>query len=340
MRAYQILDGTGLERLRLTEMPKPEPREHEILIKVKAVSLNYRDIMTLAGTYMPAKHGIIPLSDGAGEVVAVGENVTRFQVGDRVVGCFFPKWMHGNATPELLSLARGGGNVDGMAAEFVAMSEESAVHIPKQMSYEEAATLPCAALTAWCALIEEGGLQPGERVLALGTGGVSVFAMQFALLAGAEVIVTSSSDNKLNRAADLGAHHGINYRSYSEWDEEVLRLTGGQGVDHVVEVGGAGTLNKSLRAVKTGGLVSLIGVLAESGPPVNHGIMLGKKIRLHGIYVGSRSMFEAMITAMSLHKLQPVIGEEYLFEELPHAYTSMKNGSHFGKIVVSVDTDD
>ncbi len=339
MRAYQILDGIGLEKLRLTEMPEPEPKEHEILVKVKAVSLNYRDVMTLEGTYMPAKHGIIPLSDGTGEVVAAGANVSQFKVGDRVAGCFFPNWIHGTASREMLALARGGGEVDGMAAEFVAISEESAVHIPEQMSYEEASTLPCAGLTAWCALIEEGGLQPGERVLALGTGGVSVFAMQFALMAGAEVVITSSSDSKLKRAEELGAHHGINYRTCTEWDEEVLKLTSGKGVDHVVEVGGAGTLNRSLRAVKTGGLVSLIGVLAESGPPVNHAVMLGKKIRLNGIYVGSRSMFEAMISAMTLHKLKPVIGETYPFEELHQAYTSMHNGSHFGKIVVRVNAN-
>ena len=250
MEAYELHNQPGLDALTRVERPQPQPNATQVLVKIHAASLNYRDLLVAKGTYGSQKFKpIIPLSDGAGEVVAVGEWVTRFQVGDRVAGIFMQNYIAGELTPDKSHSALGG-SIDGVLAEFVVLNEQGLVLIPDHLSYEEAATLPCAAVTAWNALMVEGQLKAGETVLLLGTGGVSLFALQFAKAAGARVILTSSSDAKLERATQLGADVGINYTEIPNWEEKVLALTEHRGVDHVIEVGGSTTLTKSLRAVR------------------------------------------------------------------------------------------
>ncbi|MEX2286188.1 MAG: NAD(P)-dependent alcohol dehydrogenase [Planctomycetaceae bacterium] len=334
MKAYEI-QKFGFENLKLVERPQPEPATGEVLIRVRALSLNFRDLLILKGHYnarMPLPR--VPLSDGAGEVVAVGQGVTRVSVGDRVMGNFSQSWLDGEPT---LEKSRGalGGDVDGMATEFVALSQEGVVRVPAHLSDEEAATLPCAAVTAWNALVRQGNIKAGDTVLLLGTGGVSLFALQFARLFGARTIITSSSDEKLARARELGAHDTINYRSVPEWERRVLDLTGGRGVDHIVEVGGAGTLPKSLRAVRVGGCIALIGVLTGVGD-VNPLPIIMRSIQVRGVFVGSRTMFEEMNRAIELHRLKPVVDRVFDFDELPAALRYMESGAHFGKIVVRV----
>lgn len=316
-----------------TERPKPQPKFGEVLLKIKAVSLNYRDILITKGIYNPhLPLPLIPCSDGAGEVIEVGEGVTRFQPGDRVAGIFMQKWLAGNLTQQAAKSALGG-EIDGMLAEYVVLSEDGLVNIPPHLSDVEAATLPCAAVTAWHCLIE-AGLKPGETVLVMGTGGVSLFALQFAVMAGARVIATSSSDEKLERLKQLGASDVINYKSVPNWEKQVLALTEGVGVDYVVEVGGANTLAKSLAAVKMGGQISLIGVLAGVQAEVNPLPAVMKGVRVQGIFVGSRQMFEAMNRAISLNKLHPVCDRIFSFEEALLALQYMESGSHFGKISI------
>ena len=336
MRAWEIKDSFGIESLEITDKPEPEPGPGQVAVRVRAVSLNYRDLQVVKGQYdpkMPLPR--IPFSDGAGEVVAVGENVTRFQAGDRVAGIFMQEWVEGGVTPEKAASALGG-RIDGMLREYAVLNESGLVHVPEHLSYEEAATLPCAAVTAWNALVTQGGLSAGETVLLQGTGGVSIFALQIANMFGARAIVTSSSDEKLERAYSLGASDGINYRETPEWDEKVLELTGGRGVDYVVEVGGPGTLNKSLSAVRMGGYVAMIGVLTGGGGEITTASILRKSIRIQGIYVGSRTMFEAMNRAISLHGLKPVVDRVFDFEEAPDALRHMESGAHFGKICVRI----
>ncbi|GAC1401225.1 MAG: NAD(P)-dependent alcohol dehydrogenase [Pyrinomonadaceae bacterium] len=335
MKVFEI-QKFGVENLALAEREKPQPKANEVLIKMHAVSLNFRDLLMVKGQYNPRLPlPRIPVSDGAGEVVAVGENVTRVKTGDRVMGIFFQKWTDGKATPEKIRSGLGG-DVDGMLAEYVALDEEGVVHIPEHLSYEEAATLPCAALTAWNALFGEGNLQAGESVLVQGTGGVSLFALQFARLAGARVVATSSNDEKLKRAAELGASDGINYKTTPDWDKSVRQLTNAEGVDYVVEVGGAGTLPKSLNAVKMGGMVSLIGVLAGGASDINIFPILMKNIRVQGIYVGSRTLFEAMNRTIAVNELKPVVDKVFPFDEAVAALQHMESGAHFGKIVVAM----
>lgn len=335
MKVYEI-QKFGLENLVLTERAEPKPKANEVLIKMHTVSLNFRDLLMVKGQYNPRLPlPRIPVSDGAGEVVAVGENVTRAKVGDRVMGNFFQKWIDGKATPEKTRSGLGG-DVDGMLAEFVALDEEGIVRVPESLSYEEAACLPCAALTAWNALFGEGDLRAGETVLVQGTGGVSLFALQFARIAGARVIATSSSDEKLNRAKELGASEGINYKTMPDWDKSVRQLTNAEGVDYVVEVGGAGTLPKSLNAVKLGGTVSLIGVLAGGATDMNIFPILMKNIRVQGIYVGSRALFETMNRAVAVNKLKPVVDKIFPFDEAIAALQHMESGAHFGKIVIAI----
>jgi len=331
VRAFEIQDGFGFDALKLTERPRPSPGYGQVLVKLHAASLNYRDLLVVKGLYNPRMAlPRIPLSDGAGEVVALGEGVSRVKVGDRIAGAFMQKWIGGKLTPPKAQSALGGA-IDGVLAEYVVLDQEGLVPIPAHLSYEEAATLPCAAVTAWNALFEQGGLEAGDTVLVLGTGGVSLFALQFAKLAGARVIATSSSNEKLERARELGASDGINYKEMPDWDKRVRDLTGGAGADHVVEVGGAGTLNKSLGAVRMGGTISLIGVLAGAGE-VNPTYILMKSVRVQGIYVGSREMFEAMNRAITLHNLKPVVDRVFPFEEAHEALRYMESGSHFGKI--------
>jgi len=335
MRAFVFEDGFSLDALRLVERPEPKPGPRQALVRVRANSLNYRDLVIASGGYgRGLKLPLIPFSDGAGEVVDVGSEVTRVKPGERVAAIFMQTWLEGALTGEKSKSALGG-SVDGMLAEFVALDEDGLVPVPGHLSYQEAATLPCAAVTAWNALVVEGGIRAGDSVLVLGTGGVSLFALQIARVHGARVIATSSSDEKLGRAAALGASDGVNYRQSPEWARRVLELTGGAGVDHVVEVGGAGTLPQSFRAVRHGGRISLIGVLSEPGGQVDPRPLFVKAARLQGIYVGSREMFEAMNRAMALRQLHPVIDRVFPFAEAPIALRYMQTGSHFGKIVVN-----
>ncbi len=337
MKAYEIhSDKLGLDALVLTERPEPKPNFGQVLVKIHAASLNYRDLLVVKGAYgaKPSKP-IIPLSDGAGEVVALGEGVTRCQVGDRVAGIFMQKFISGELTPEKANSALGGA-IDGVLAEYVVFDEQGVVKIPDHLSYEEAATLPCAAVTAWNALVVEGQLKAGDTILLLGTGGVSIFGLQFGKITGAQVILTSSSDEKLNKAKQLGADIGINYKTTPNWDEEVWKLTNKRGVDLVVEVGGAGTLSKSLRSVRYNGRVPLIGVLTGTVGDVNTSLILHKHVRVQGIYVGSRDMFEAMNRAIAQHKLRPVIDRVFSFTEAKEALAYLESGSHFGKIVIQL----
>jgi NADPH:quinone reductase-like Zn-dependent oxidoreductase len=332
MKAYEI-QKFGLDGLVLVDRPQPELKAQQVLLKMRAVSLNYRDLMTLKGTYNPRMRlPQIPLSDGVGEVVAIGANVTRVKVGDRVANTFFEKWVTGDLTEEGAKSALGAGR-DGVFAEYVALNEDGVTHVPEHLTDEEGATLPCAALTSWAALIAYGKLKAGDSILAMGTGGVSLFALQFAKLSGARVIITSSSEEKLARARELGADDLINYKTTPDWEKEVLKLTNGRGVDHVVEVGGAGTFTKSLRAVRRGGAISLIGVLAGGGE-TNLMPILMNGLRVQGIFVGSREMFEAMNAAIGLHKLRPVVDKIFSFDDASAAYAMMEAGAHFGKICI------
>jgi NADPH:quinone reductase-like Zn-dependent oxidoreductase len=334
MKAYQIQTAAGIDGLTLLDLPVPKPGAGQVLIRVRATSLNYRDTAVVSGRYPGQILPMIPLSDGAGEVIEVGEAVTRVQVGARVAGIFFQDWIAGKLTREKIKSALGGA-IDGMLAEYVVLNQDGLVHLPAHLSYEEGATLPCAAVTAWQALVDRGRLTAGETVLLLGTGGVSIFALQFAKILGAKVIITSSSDEKLAQAKQLGADETINYKTFPNWDEKVYELTQQQGVDQVIEVGGAGTLEKSLRSTGVGGRISLIGVLGGAGD-VNHTQMLMKSIDVQGIYVGSREMFEAMNRAIALHQIKPMIDHVFPLTEAPEAYRHLLSGSHFGKVVIQL----
>jgi NADPH:quinone reductase-like Zn-dependent oxidoreductase len=336
MRAYEIREAVGVEGVVLNaERPTPEAGCGEIRIRVRAASLNYRDLMVAKGAYRGgSKPSVIPLSDGAGEVVAVGPDASRFKVGDRVAGAFFPDWTAGGIAAERVARALGGSS-DGMLAEYVVLPETGAIAFPEHLSFEEAATLPCAGLTAWNAVVETAGIKAGETVLLLGTGGVSLFALQFAKLHGARVLVTSSSDAKLARARELGADETINYRETPDWDKRVADLTGGRGVDLVVEVGGPGTLERSIRSTRIGGTVAMIGVVSGPGQ-IDPRQLISRAVRLQGLFVGSRDMFAAMNAAVAASRLRPVIDSVFPFERARDAYAHLQSGSHFGKVVVAV----
>jgi len=330
MKAYIIQN----QALTLSERPQPDPGPGQVLIQVKATALNYRDLIVLRGDYGGQKDGVIPMSDGAGEVVAVGDGVTRVAVGDRVAGTFFQNWIDGPIRRDVMASDLGGG-IDGMLAEYVVLDQKGVVQLPPHLSYAEGATLPCAAVTAWHGLMEKGQLQAGQTVLVLGTGGVSVFAMQFAKQRGARVIATSSSDAKLARMRELGADETINYNTTPDWEKQVYALTNKQGVDHVVEVGGPGTLEKSLQAVSYGGQVQLIGVLSGFGGEISPMPMLFKSVTINGIYVGSRAMFESMNRTLENAQLQPVIDRQFPFNEAAQAYGYLQQAKHLGKVVVT-----
>jgi 2-desacetyl-2-hydroxyethyl bacteriochlorophyllide A dehydrogenase len=335
MRSYSI-EQFGLENLRLINEPEPTPNANEILVRVRAVSLNYRDLMVVSGTYNPRMPlPAVPGSDCAGEVVAVGDDVEEWRVGDRVCSTVIPGWIGGGPSQEASKTAIGAGGARGVLSEYAVFHETAVVRAPKHLSYEEASTLPCAGLTAWHALSVSGKLREAETVLTLGTGGVSVFALQFAKQLGARVIIASSSDEKLERARELGADETVNYRETEDWDRKVLDLTGGLGVDHVVEVGGAGTLSRSVKSVQFGGHIALIGALAAAGD-FNLIPVFMKGIRMQGIFVGSREMFTEMNEFIEKADLKPVIDRQFGFDELKAALEEMRNGSHFGKIVVTV----
>lgn len=338
MKAYAIQDRFGLDALKPITLPDPEVGPGQILIRLHAASLNYRDWMMVSGQYNPKQPlPLVPLSDGAGEVAAVGEGVTRVKVGDRVAGTFTQAWVDGVYKPEYWRTSTLGGPLPGMLAEYALLSEQGVVVLPEYLSYEEGATLPCAAVTAWHGLFVAGNLQPGQTVLVQGTGGVSLFALQLARMAGAQVFVTSSSDAKLERAKALGAAGTINYNTTPEWGDAVKALTNGVGVDHIIEVGGAGTLPQSFRAVRDGGHIAVIGVLAAGAGDINPIPILLKALRLAGILVGSRQMFEDMNRALSGSGLKPVIDRVFAFEEAGQALVYLKSGSHFGKIVIRID---
>ncbi len=334
MRAYQLPQGTGIDALIKVDLPQPRPSARQVSIRVVACSLNFRDLAIALGTYrMPTKPHLVPLSDGAGEVVEIGAGVSRVKVGDRVAGCFFQRWIGGPPSADTHSSALGGG-IDGMLREYAVLEEDGVVKLPAHLSFEEGATLPCAAVTAWHALVEHARIVAGQTVLVQGTGGVSIFALQFARLMGAQVIVTSSSEEKLARARELGATHGINYKANPEWDKAVIDLSDG-GVDHVVEVGGPGTLARSLRAIRIGGKITLIGVLSGAAE-INPMLIFSRRANLQGISVGSLQMFEAMNRAIATSGLRPVIDKVLPFEDAPAAYRYLQSAQHLGKVVIRV----
>ncbi len=333
MRAYQ-LQATGIDALVKVDLPAPKPGPRQVLVKVAACSLNFRDLAIALGSYrMPTKPNLIPLSDGAGEVADVGAGVTRVKVGDRVAGCFFQRWIGGPPAADTHASALGGG-IDGMLRDYAVLEEDGVVKLPAHLSFEEGATLPCAAVTAWHALVEHARIVAGQTVLVQGTGGVSIFALQFARLMGAQVIVTSSSDQKLARAKQLGAAHSVNYKAVPEWEKAVVELSGA-GVDHVVEVGGPGTLARSLRAIRVGGKITLIGVLAGAAE-INPMLIFARRANLQGISVGSTQMFEAMNRAITASGLRPIIDKVFPFDEAPAAYRHLQSAQHFGKVVIRV----
>ena len=329
------LRAFGMEGLGWVERDIPRPGHGEVLVRMEAFSLNYRDLMVVQGRYNPKlKMPATPLSDGCGSVVDLGEGVTRFKTGQRVAACFMQGWVEGGIDDTKWKTALGAGP-KGVAAEYCVFHESGLVRVPDYLSAEDAATLPCAAVTAWNALFESGALKPGDTVLALGTGGVSIFATQFARLANARVLITSSSDDKIARARELGADAGVNYAATPDWDKAVRELTAGTGADQVIEVGGAGTLPRSMRAVRTGGTISLIGVLAE-GSEVNPAPILMRHLRVQGIFVGSRAMFENMLAAMTAVQMRPVIDRVFDFDELHAALAYMESGRHMGKICLKL----
>lgn len=336
MKCYELRETKGIDSLVLAERDQPVPGPDRVLVRIRAASLNFRDLAIVNGRYPAVKLPLIPFSDGCGEVIEIGVGVTRVKPGDRVAAIFMQDWIGGEGSA-VYSRSALGGAIDGMLAEYAVFHENGLVHIPQGLSFEEGATLPCAAVTAWNALVNSA-LRPGASVLVLGTGGVSVFALQFAKLAGARVVVTSSSGEKLRKARELGASDGVNYKVHPDWDRKVLDLTGGYGVDHVIEVGGAGTLARSMNAVRAGGRISLIGVLAGVTAEVNPMPILGKQIQIHGIFVGSREMFEAMNRAIALHELRPVVHHVFGFDKVRDAFRMLESGGHFGKIVVRVSS--
>jgi len=338
MRAYQIpKGGAGIESVVQAERPDPKPGHRQVLVKVKACSLNFRDLGIVRGTYrVPIRENVIPLSDDAGEVVAVGPGVIRVQVGDRVAGNFFQRWPGGESSPEVHGSALGGG-IDGMLAEYALLEEDGVVKVPPHLSFEEGATLPCAAVTAWHAMMEHAKLKAGDTILLQGTGGVSIFGLLFAHAMGIRAVITSSSDDKLARAKKLGAAFGINYKTTPDWEKAAMEFTGGAGVDHVVEVGGAATLTRSFHALRVGGKVSMIGGLSGGATELNPGLIFSRRANVQGISVGSTQMFLAMNRAIEANAIKPVIDKVFGFADVQAAYQHMASGAHFGKIVIRVE---
>jgi len=335
MKAIRLKGSGGLERLTAVEMDEPDaPREGEILVRLHASSLNYHDYLVALGT-IPTADGLIPLSDGAGVVERIGAGVTEFAVGDHVVSCFFPEWQTGEPVSSGFARTPGDG-LDGYAREWVVRPANWFTRAPKNYSHAEAATLTTAGLTAWRALVDDGPLRAGETVLTLGTGGVSMFALLFAKMMGALTIVTSSSDEKLARARTLGADHTINYRQHPNWADQVLDRTDGRGVDHVIEVGGPGTLPQSISACRIGGHIELIGVLTGFSGPIPTAALMARQVRLQGLIVGNRRQQIEMIRALDADDTKPVIDKTYLLQDLVEAFRYEASGAHFGKIGIEV----
>jgi|CXWL01.1.fsa_nt_gi NADPH:quinone reductase-like Zn-dependent oxidoreductase len=333
MRAWEI-DRFGVAELRLVDRPDPVPGPGQALVRFRAMSLNYRDVLMVEGKYNPRqKLPLVPCSDGAGVIEAIGPGVTRFAVGDRVLPNFAQGWLAGRETRDKMKTTLGG-PLDGTLREFGVFSEEGLVATPEHLTDEEAASLPCAAVTAWNALAGKGSVRAGDTVVTLGTGGVSIFVLQLARLFGARVIITSSSNEKLARAKELGAWHGVNYLERPAWADAVLEVTGGAGADHVVELGGAGTLGQSLKAVRPGGEISIIGVLAGAVTELNVTTVLMRGLRLQGVLVGSREHFEDLNRALAHHRLRPVLDRTFPFADAPAAFRYLSTGRHFGKVVL------
>ena len=335
MRAWQIVSDGGVDALSLAEVETPEPGPGEVRVRMRANSINYRDLTTIED---PVSRGLpfptVPNSDGAGEVTAIGPGVDGVAIGDRVTSCFFSDWEAGECSPAAMASALGGAR-QGVLAEEVILPARGVIAMPEHMSFEQAACLPCAALTAWHALTQPRPVVAGETVLLLGTGGVSVIAQQFCAAMGARTIVTSSSDEKLERMRALGAGETINYRTHPDWEQEVQHLCPG-GVDRVVEVGGPGTLQKSIEAVRVGGTIGLIGILTGVAGQVSPTAIMRKSVTLRGIYVGPRAMFAEMNRAVSAHGIEPVIDQTFAFEDAPAAYHAMRAAGHFGKLVIRI----
>jgi NADPH:quinone reductase-like Zn-dependent oxidoreductase len=335
MKVWKI-QSFGIDQLALEDSAPPRPGRGEVLVKIHAVSLNYRDLLMVRGQYNPRMAlPRIPCSDGAGEVVEVGPEVTGITVGERVAGIFMQHWLDGRPTAHKTRGALGG-DIDGMLAEYVVLRQEGVVPIPGHLSYVEGATLPCAGVTAWNALQNETQVKPGDVVVIQGTGGVSIFALQFAKMVGATVIGTSSSDQKLERAKTLGLDAGLNYRQFPEWAKWVLKQTGDRGADLIVEVGGAGTFSQSLQAVRMNGAIAQIGVLSQSDQPLPVHLILHRQVRVYGVYVGSRADFEAMNRALTANGTQPVVDRIFAFDQAREALKTLEKASHFGKIVIQV----
>lgn len=337
MKAYRF-DDLGLDHLRLRDEPDQQPQRGELKIRVHAVSLNYRDIAMVSGKYpRPVKKGLIPTSDGAGEIVAVGEGVESFKVGDRVIGTFHPRWFAG---PLHATMGREsyGDQQDGWLTETKVVSQEAVVRFPDALSYEEAATLPCAGLTAWTALSGAVPIRAGHSVLVQGTGGVSIFAAQLARAAGAGVIATTSNTAKVARLRDIGAGDVVNYREMPQWGKEVRKLTGGRGVDRVVEVGGPGTINQSLRAVAVGGEIASIGFLSEENPGIDFFALKLSSASFRNITVGDRAGLLDLVRAVEGSGIKPIVDRVFPFAEARAAFAYLQTGAHFGKVVIRVST--
>ncbi len=334
MKVAAIRKPGGLDKIVIEDRPEPKPGPGEILVRVRASSLNYHDFIVVIGG-IPTPDGRIPMSDGAGEVVATGEGVKRFKTGDRVLSLFFPEWHAGG--PQMSGFASvPGDGADGFACEYYAGPETAFTRMPEGWDFEEAATLPCAALTAWRGMFVETQTKPGDWVLVQGTGGVSIFALQFAKAAGARVIATSSSEEKLERLKSLGADHVINYKETPEWGKRALELTGGRGVDEVVEIGGPGTMAQSIAACRIGGHISLIGVLTGISGEVPTAMLFSKNITLSGITVGSRAHQEDMIRAIEANPFKPVISDRFPLDQIAAAFAHQASQKHFGKIVLTI----
>lgn len=336
MKCVEIAATTGIEGLRIAERPTPKVGPGQVLVRVRAASLNYRDAMILSGNYV---RGVslprIPLSDGAGEIVEVGPGVTRVKEGDRVCGTFFQHWITGPVFPEIQNAALGG-TAEGVLTEYALLDGEGVIRFPEHLSFAEAATLPCAGLTAWHGLFEAGGLRAGDTALLLGTGGVSVFGMQFARAAGARAVITSSSDEKLARAKDLGASATINYAKNANWAAMAREQTDGRGVDAVLDVAGGESTKGALEALRHGGHLAIIGGRSGPGGALDRRFILQKGLRVSGINVGSRAMFEAMNRAITVAGLKPVVDRSYDIADSVQAYRDFLTGKHFGKIVITI----
>lgn len=335
MRAYELQPREGFDALTLVERPAPTLGPTDVRVRVRAVSLNFRDLSMVKGA-RKRKAPVVPASDGAGEVIEVGAAVKRHAVGDRVAASFFPSWLAGDLSDEHHAGALGGGQ-DGMLAEEVVLPETAWLRLPARLSFEAAATLPCAGVTAYHALFEAAHLHPGDVVLVQGTGGVSIFGLQLAKAAGARVIVTSSSAAKRERALALGADHVIDYKADPAWGESARAWTGGRGVDIVIEVGGPGTFDQSVAALRYRGTMSLLGVLTGVRGEVNTYGVFHKLLRIAGIYVGSVAMFEGLLRALEANRIEPIIDRTFGFGEVKEAYAHLASGAHFGKVVIRVD---